>query len=158
MGKGKALCKDEPNKEEFIEAYSELYEWFMQVGWKKYCHSIHAFNYNAVRSFLERFDGKVITLADILFPVMEEFIVEATILPIDGDIWFKNKNLLGINITVFLKEENQNESWRINVKRTWLKPIRTTPLSSYRCILHVRAGMIGFPCTTSTFWLIWLVN
>lgn len=37
--------------------------------------------------------------------VSEEFIVEAIVLPRDGEHWFKNQSIIGADVNQFLKEE-----------------------------------------------------
>lgn len=42
--------------------------------WAEYFHRLKGFNYNVSRSFTKEFDGKMVTLIDISFLVMEEVI------------------------------------------------------------------------------------
>lgn len=68
-----------------------------------------------VRAFAEGFNGEIVTIANLSFPVTKEIIIEATSFPIEGEWWFKNQTLIGIDIEFFLKDEHRDEDWRQNV-------------------------------------------
>jgi hypothetical protein len=75
-----------------------------------------------VRAFIEGFDGKVVTISNIYFPIIEETIAKETGLPIDGERWFKSQTIIGIDIESFLKDEYRGEIQRHGIQRSWLNP------------------------------------
>jgi len=87
-------------------------EWFTNAGWMFFCHGLKGFGYEVARAFAEGFDGQVVNIAELSLSISEESIAEAVGLPIDGEIWFKNRTLIGIDIDFFLKDEPRDENWR----------------------------------------------
>ena len=61
------------------------------------------------QAFVEGFDGKYVSFDSISFLVIEEIDVEAKCLLIDGDRWFRNRTLVGVDISFFLKDEYKDK-------------------------------------------------
>lgn len=92
MGKSGHVRRIEPDG-------PELCELFIKDGWQTYTCIIDGSNYAVSRAFAEGFDGETIKIPHLSFLVTEVTIAEATRLPIDGERWFKNRTLIGMDCT-----------------------------------------------------------
>lgn len=74
-----------------------------KAGWLKFIEKFGGFHKEITKYFARSFDGTKVEIGDIMFVVIESFIIEAIELPIHGERWFKNK-------------EFHSESWKVILK------------------------------------------
>ena len=69
MGKGGHVCRIDPYVLEFLEAHSKEMELFPKVGWDSFFHCFTSSNYEVTRSFAKHFDGQIVDVGYLTFPV-----------------------------------------------------------------------------------------
>ena len=80
----------------------------------QFLEKFSGFHKEVTKTFAKSFNGAEVEVGDIKFTVTEAFIVEATILPRQGERWFKNREFhneawkqilksLGMDVTIFKK-------------------------------------------------------
>ena len=119
MGKSGNFYHNEPEGSELIECNPKLFDLLSKSRWVTFCFISEGFHYEVARAFTKGFHEKIVNIADLSFSVTEETIAEAMGLLIDGEKWFKNQTLIGINIKLFLKDKYVDEDLRRNIQRSW---------------------------------------
>jgi hypothetical protein len=106
-----------------------------QIFWKLYQRpdkilfrnsgSIYAIHFKDIieRSpwFLKKIDGYPTQLGDLIIQVSEHSISTTFNLPIDGETWFKKKEISKGFYNQFLTEDHQDPDWSKGTPNTWLK-------------------------------------
>lgn len=119
--KGGHLLRLEPDRIELFEALPEIKEKFVQAHWYQFCSAFQGIHTEVAMTFAKNFDGYQTQVGNLIIHISEHSISTAFNLPIDGERWFKKKEILGNFCNQFLTKDHQNPEWSKGIPNTWLK-------------------------------------
>lgn len=108
MGKSGNVNCFELEGPKFLESYLECLEWFFKDEWDTFCFKFQGSNYEVAREFETKINVQIAQVGDLTLHVTKKIMATTTTLVTDGERQFKNKRIMGEDITHFLKAENQN--------------------------------------------------
>jgi hypothetical protein len=83
----------EPNGPQTLLLCDDAREDLKNQGWVVFLEKFQGYNLQAAQEFTLTFDGCRAKVGDIQLEITEEFLSEATGLPLSGQKWFKNSKL-----------------------------------------------------------------
>jgi hypothetical protein len=87
------LVHVEPNEIEILEALPEIGEKFTQEEWYGFCNTFQGHHTGVSMDFAESFDGFQAQVGNLTIQVSEHSISSSFSFPIDGERWFKKKEI-----------------------------------------------------------------
>lgn len=92
---------------EYIQAIDECIEPFTRTGWIPFLEKFTIFNVEFTKACALSFNGEYTQVGDIDLHLIEEFVAQATKLPLDGERWFKGGRIKGRAWKQFLINSGQ---------------------------------------------------
>jgi hypothetical protein len=87
------VIRVEPNGPQTLLLYDDASEDLKSQGWVEFLKKFQGYNLQAAQEFTVSFDGCRAKVGDVQIEITEEFLSEATGLPLTGKKWFKNSKL-----------------------------------------------------------------
>lgn len=107
MGK---LLRVEPEGPKYLEGYPQTKESLKKPKWLKFIQKFRGYNKEVKKAFARSFNGHAVEVGDLKFTIIEATIATTTILPQEGEIWFKNRGLDDQGWKVMLKNPGMDTS------------------------------------------------
>jgi hypothetical protein len=86
------VVRFEPNGSQTLLLYDDASEDLKSQGWDMFIEKFQGYNLRVAKEFSLTFDGCRAKVGDIQLEITEEFLSEATGLPLTGQKWFKNSS------------------------------------------------------------------
>ena len=96
-----------PNASQNLLLYDDVSEDLKSQGWLEFLKKFHGYNLQETQNFSLTFDGCRAKVGDVQLEITEEFLSEATSLPLTRKKWFKNSKLEEVPWSLFFT------SWKI---------------------------------------------
>jgi hypothetical protein len=95
------VVRVEPNGSQTLLLYDDAREDLKGQGWLEFLEKFQGYNLQAAQEFALSFDGCRAKVGDIQIEITEEFLSQATGLPLSGKKWFKNSKLEEVSWSLF---------------------------------------------------------
>jgi hypothetical protein len=95
------VVRVEPNGSQTLLLYDDASEDLKSQGWVEFLKKFQGYNLQAAQEFALTFDGCRAKVGDVQLEITEEFLSEATGLPLTGQKWFKNSKLEEVPWSLF---------------------------------------------------------
>jgi hypothetical protein len=96
------VIRFEPNGSQTLLLYDDASEDLKSQGWDMFIKKFQGYNLRVAKEFSLTFDGCRAKVGDIQLEITEEFLSEATGLPLTGQKWFKNLKLDEVPWSLFV--------------------------------------------------------
>jgi hypothetical protein len=96
------VVRVEPNGSQTLLLYDDASEDLKSQGWVEFLKKFQGYNLQAAQEFTLSFDGCRAKVGDVQLEITEEFLSEATGLPLTGKKWFKNSKLEEVPWSLFV--------------------------------------------------------
>ena len=118
MGKSGTVNRIEPST---VDQSNEVVRQILQgLEFFNFLQKFSRENYGVSMAFAQSFDGQQVRVGSLKFKVTEDFISEATGLPMAGERWFKRKTVRIGDFTKFLKPQYSMVD-KCGIPASWLK-------------------------------------
>jgi hypothetical protein len=96
------VIRVEPNGSQTLFLYDDASEDLKSQGWDMFIKKFQGYNLQVAKEFTLTFDGYRAKVGDIQLEITEDFLSEATGLPLTGQKWFKNLKLDEVPWSLFV--------------------------------------------------------
>jgi hypothetical protein len=86
------VIRIEPNGSQTLLLYDDVSEDMKSLGWDVFIRKFQGYNSQVAKDFTLTFDGCRANVCDIQLEITENFMSEATGLPLTGQKWFKTQS------------------------------------------------------------------
>jgi hypothetical protein len=87
------IVRVEPNGPQTLLLYDDVNEDLKSQGWVDFLKKFQGYKLQVAQKFTLSSDGCRAKVGDVQIEIIEEFLSEATSLPLTGQKWFKNSEL-----------------------------------------------------------------
>jgi hypothetical protein len=102
------VVRIEPNGSQTLLMCDDAREDFKGQGWLVFLEKFQGFNLRTAKEFSLSFDGSQAKVGDIKVKVTEEFLGQATGIPLSGKKWFKNAKVEEVSWSLFFTSRKIN--------------------------------------------------
>jgi hypothetical protein len=114
MGKSGIVNRVEPST---VDQVNVVVKQILQgSGFYRFLQRFSGENYGVSMAFAQSLNGQQVSVGSLKFKVTEDFIFEASGLPMAGERWYKKKTMRIGDFTAFLKPQYSMVDWRIRCK------------------------------------------
>jgi hypothetical protein len=96
------VIRIEPNGSQTLFLYDDVSEDLKSQGWDMFIKKFQGYNLQVAKEFTLTFDGYREKVGDLQLEITEDFLSEATGLPLTGQKWFKNLKLDEVPWSLFV--------------------------------------------------------
>ena len=86
---GGLICRLEPDNTEWILQFPRSSQLMKNVGWFSFCEKLQGYHSQVTMDFIKSYKDGMVQLKSLKIMVNEESIVEAIVVPAQGERWFK---------------------------------------------------------------------
>jgi hypothetical protein len=96
------VVRIEMNGSQALFSHDDVVEDLKGQGWDIFIKKFKGYNLHVSKEFTQTFDGYIAKVGDIQLEMTEEFLSEATRLPLSGHKWFKNSKIDEVPWSLFM--------------------------------------------------------